>query len=195
MGGQFLRGPGAMGPSEAFIRGSDYLIAVRQVALGPETIDITDDISDRIRICTWIGHNIDAINAELDACTEACQSCFHPQDRRKVQIKAAPLAEKLGVDAFCNILVEPVAIVLDVGRIERQDWLSVVAHEYAHAHLGAPGHDQRFLEVISHLCLGLGLEPPGWEPTTEQPDREIWLRNWPHCAARPDPLAFWKGGV
>ncbi len=178
--------------TDPFIRGSDYLRAARQLALQPGTIDVAEDIGSRIRICTWIGSNIDAINAELRTCLEACHSCFHPQERREMQILAAPLAEGLGVDGFCNILTEPRAIVIDVGRIYPQDWLSIVAHEYAHAHLGFPGHDRRFFAVLVHLCLGLGLEPPQVDEFSEG-DRETWLRNWPHCTARPDPLAFWRG--
>ncbi|MBW4493012.1 MAG: hypothetical protein KME26_07975 [Oscillatoria princeps RMCB-10] len=182
-------------PSDPFLRGADYLNAVRRLALQPETIGVADDINERIRICTWIGHNIDAVNAELSECLEACHSCFYPEDRRVMRILAAPLAGEFGVDALCNILAQPVAILIDAGRIHPQDWLSVVAHEYAHAHLGAPGHDRRFLAVISHLCLGLGLELPVWEPAWEEGEREAWLRNWPHCRPTPDPLAFWKGGA
>lgn len=178
--------------SDAFIRGSDYLRAVRQLAVQPGMIEVTENIDSRIRICTWIGNNIDVINAELQTCLEACHSCFHPQERQEMQILAAPLAEGLGVDAFCNISAEPRALVIDVGRIYPQDWLSIVAHEYAHAHLGYPGHDRNFLAILEHLCLGLGLEPPQVKKFN-QSDRESWLRNWPHCTPRPDPLAFWCG--
>lgn len=177
---------------DPFIRGSDYLRAVRQLAVEPGMIDVTEDIDLRIRICTWIGNNIDAINAELQTCLEACHSCFHPQERREMQILAAPLAEGLGVDAFCNITAEPSALIIDVGRIYPQDWLSIVAHEYAHAHLGHPGHERDFLAVLVHLCLGLGLEPPQVEKFN-QSERSDWLRNWPHCTPRPHSLAFWCG--
>ncbi|WP_017720251.1 hypothetical protein [Kamptonema formosum] len=182
-------------PSDPFLRGAEYLNAVRRLALHPEAIGVADDINERIRICTWIGHNIDAVNAELEACLDACHSCFYPQDRRVMRILAAPLAGQFGVDALCNILAQPVAILIDAGRIHPQDWLGVVAHEYAHAHLGAPGHDRHFLAAISHLCLGLGLDLPVWDRAWQAGEREAWLRNWPHCRPTPDPLAFWKGGA
>jgi hypothetical protein len=180
--------------SDPFLRGADYLNALRPLLLEPAMIDVADDINQRIRICTWIGQNIEAINADLNACLEACHSCFHPQDRQLMQIFAAPLAEQFGVDGLCNILVEPITILIDVGRINRHDWLSIVAHEYAHGHLRSPGHEQRFLGVIGHLCLGLGLEVPSMEGTEKQ-EREAWLRNWPHCASTSNSLAFWRGEI
>lgn len=180
--------------SDPFLRGADYLNALRPLLLQPGMIDVADDINERIRICTWIGQNIEALNAELTACLEACHSCFHPQDRQQMQIFAAPLAEEFGVDGLCNILVEPITILIDVGRMNRHDWLSIVAHEYAHGHLRSPGHEQRFLAVVSHLCLGLGLEVPVVEGTDQQ-ERQAWLRNWPHCASTPNSLAFWRGEI
>lgn len=180
--------------SDPFLRGADYLNALRPLLLQPGMIDVADDINDRIRICTWIGQNIEALNAELNTCLEACHSCFHPQHRQRMQIFAAPLAEEFGVDGLCNILVEPITIFIDVGRINRPDWLSIVAHEYAHGHLRSAGHEQRFLAVIGHLCLGLGLDVPVLEGT-EEPERETWLRNWPHCPSTPNSLAFWTGEI
>ncbi len=174
--------------NEPLVQGYQYLDAVRQLALEPDMIDVTDNPRVRDRIYTWIGNHINAINAELNACLEACHGCFHPELRRPMQILAAPLAQHFGIDGLCNILVNPTVILIDVGRTAPQDWLSIVVHEYAHGHLGSPGHDQRFFEILSHLCLGLGLEPPVW-----QPDMEMYLRNWPHCASSANPLAFWMG--
>lgn len=174
--------------SDPFVRGYEYLNGVRQLALEPDMVDISDNPIVRDRIYCWIGHHIDSINAELNACLEACHGCFHPELRRPMQIWAAPLAQEFGIDGFCNILIDPTVILIDVGRIAPQDWLSIVVHEYAHGHLDSPGHDQRFFQVLSHLCLGLGLEPPVW-----QSDIETYLRNWPHCPSMANPLAFWMG--
>ncbi len=171
-----------------FVRGYQYLNAVRQLALEPEMIDVTDNRTESERICTWIGYHIEAINAQLNAYLEACHGCFHPEHRRPMQILATPLAQQYGIDGLCNILVSPTVILIDVGRTAPEDWLSIVVHEYAHAHLRSPGHDVRFFNTISHLCLGLGLEPPHW-----QPDMETYLRNWPPCASRANPLTFWMG--
>ena len=171
-----------------FVKGYQYLSAVRQLALEPEMIDVTDDVKESERIFTWIGYHIDTINAKLNAYLEACHGCFHPEQRRPMQILATPLAQEYGIDGLCNIMVYPAVILIDVGRTAPEDWLSIVVHEYAHAHLGSPGHDFRFFNVISHLCLGLGLEPPQW-----QPDMETYLRNWPACRSQANPLAFWMG--
>ena len=174
--------------SDPLVRGYQYLNAVRQLALDPGMVDVTNNMAEQERVCTWIGHHIDIINAELNTCLEACHGCFHAEVRRPMQIWATPLAQEFGIDGFCNILVNPVVILIDAGRTSPQDWLKIVVHEYAHAHLGSPGHDQRFFNIISHLCLGLGLEPPNWLP-----DMETYLRNWPHCASIANPLAFWMG--
>ncbi len=179
--------------SEPFIRGAEYLKAVRQLVLEPTMIDVTDDINERIRICTWIGEHIDEINAKLNDYLNACHQCFYPEQRRSMRILAAPLASSFGIDALCNILLDPITLVIDVGQVGPADWLSIVVHEYAHAHLKAPGHDQQFLTVISHLCLGLGLEPPKPEGENDGQGMESWLRKWPYCNATPDPLAFWRG--
>jgi hypothetical protein len=170
------------------VRGYQYLTAVRQLALEPEMLDVTDNLRESERIYTWIGNHIDAINAELNAYLEACHGCFHPEQRRPMHILATPLATEYGIDGLCNIMVYPAVILIDVGRTAPQDWLSIVVHEYAHAHLGSPGHDWQFFNIISHLCLGLGLEPPRW-----QPDMEKYLRNWPHCASLANSLTFWMG--
>lgn len=173
---------------DPLIRGYQYLNAVGQLALDPSMVEITDNVKERDRIYTWIGNHIDAINGELQTCLDACHSCYHDSLCRPMRILASPLGEKFGIDGFCNILATPAVILIDVGRIARSDWLSIVVHEYAHAHLGAPGHDQRFFDVISHLCLGLGLKPPRW-----QLDLETYLRDWPECPSKTNPLSFWMG--
>nr|WP_208492356.1 hypothetical protein [aff. Roholtiella sp. LEGE 12411] len=166
----------------------EYLRLVQELVLEPGMVDVINNLRDRILICTWIGENIDAINAQLQICLEACHQCFHPQDRPHIQIFAVPIAQSFGIDGLCNIFTTPITILVDVGRIAPIDWLGIVAHEYAHAHLGDSGHDQQFVKILSHLCLGLGFEPPHWEPGTEST-----LRSWPHCNSTIDPLEFWIG--
>ncbi|MGQ4650634.1 hypothetical protein [Lyngbya aestuarii] len=174
--------------SDPFLRGYHYLNAIRQLTLAPGMVDVTDDLSEFEGICTWIGNYIDAVNQELNRCLEACHGCFSSSMRRSIGIFATPLANKFGIDGLCNLGVSPVVILIDVGRTAPQDWLKIVIHEYAHAHLGYPGHGQQFFEIIVHLCLGLGLQPP-----RPQLDMEISLQNWPHCEIKKNPLAFWMG--
>ena len=156
-------------------------------------VDVLYDLRDCPAICTWIGHHIDGINAELYRHLLACYSCFYAQNRRSIQVLAAPLSPAFGIDAQCNILAHPIAILIDVGRVAPQDWLAIVVHEYAHAQVGHPGHNQEFFEVLAHLCLGLGLEPPHWQPGLSGVALENELRYWPHCQPLADPLAFWRG--
>ena len=149
-------------------------------------VDVMENLRDRTSICIWIGKNIHAVNAELKACLQACHECFHYQKRRPIQIFAVPIAQPYGIDGLCNPQTTPVTILVDVGRVVPQDWLKIVAHEYAHALVGNFGHHREFANILSHLCLGLGLEPPGT-------DLEGQLRHWPPCKATLDPLAFWRG--
>jgi hypothetical protein len=179
--------------SDPFQKGWEYLNQMRQLTPEPGMIELSDDISDRIRICTWIGDHIDEINLELRDCLEICHQCFPVTERQKIKIFAAPLASRFGIDGLCNILLDPIVIFIDVGRVGSQDWLSLVVHEYAHAHLKSPGHDRRFLGVLTHLCLGIGFAPPLCDSEMDREAIAALLRNWPHCTPTPDPLAFWQG--
>lgn len=172
----------------ACARGLEYLHWVQKLALEPRMVDAMDNLRDRILICTWIGENIDTVNTELNLYLQACHDCFYSHERKHIQIFAVPLAQSLGIDGLCNILTNPITILIDIGRIAPEDWLSIVVHEYAHAYLGEFGHNHRFAKILCHLCLGLGLEPPNW-----QLGREFELRSWPNCKSTIDPLALWRG--
>ncbi len=174
--------------TDAFTRGLEYLHLVQKLALEPGIVDAINNLRDRIHICTWIGENIDTVNAQLSIYLEACHDCFHVQERRQIQIFAVPIAQSFGIDGLCNIRTTPITILVDVGRVAPIDWLGIVVHEYAHAHLGDSGHNQQFVRILSHLCLGLGFEPPYWEL-----GMEATLRSWPHCKSTIDPLEFWIG--
>jgi NAD-dependent SIR2 family protein deacetylase len=186
-----------MSQSDDAVRGFEYLEMVRGFALEPGMVDVMElgsaskgvAQSSRIPICIFISKNIDTINKSLNTHLQACHECFHPAFRRHIQIFAAPLAQRFGIDAMCNISAVPTTILVDVGRIETTDWLGIVAHEYAHAHLGISGHNQEFASILCHLCLGLGLELPIWDAET----MEKSLRSWPDCKSTINPLAFWMG--
>ncbi len=159
---------------------------MQDLALEPGMVNLLESVRDRAIILTWIGENIDTVNATLQRYLFACHDCFHPQERRSMQIFAVPLAQSLGLDGLCNIATNPITILIDVGRVSPEGWLSIVAHEYAHAHIASPGHHPSFAVVLSHLCLGLGLQTLG-EPT------EWTLRSWPPYTPTLTPLAFWRG--
>ena len=171
---------------DAYNVGVEYLRVMQSLVPDPAMVDVMENLRDRVVICTWIGKNIERVNQTLRRCLLACHECFYPQDRRPTQIFAVPLAQSFGLDGLCNIFTTPTAILVDAGRVAPNDWLGIVSHEYAHAHLNSPGHRQDFAIVLSHLCLGLGLEPP-----LEQ--REALLQRWPPYNPTLDRLAFWRG--
>jgi len=173
---------------DPFTRGLDYLYGVRSLALAPEMVDVVDHLDDRIPICTWIGDHIDGVNAQINSYLQRCHDCFHPWEQRPVQIFAAPLVQAFGMDGLCNLQTDPVTILIDVGRVVPDDWLRLVAHEYAHAHTGSPGHRVEFERSLTHLCLGLAIPPP-----PDQSDAKDWLRFYPDCVPTQNPLAFWRG--
>lgn len=173
--------------------GFDYLAKVRSQALSPDMIDPGQAMAQRIRVCEWIGKHIYEINLLLNAYLHACHQCFEPHERPDIQILAAPLASELGLDGLCNIFTDPITMLIDVGRVDPADWICVVAHEYAHAYLGTPGHTDQFQDVLNHLCLGLGLEPfVGFDHLSVM-EREQHLQHWPRCQTRRNSLAFWRG--
>lgn len=172
--------------ADAYNRGVEYLRGMQNLLPDPAMVDVMGNLRDRSIICTFLGENIDAVNADLRRCLVACHDCFHPQQRRLIQIFAVPLTQSLGLDGLCHLSNSGSAILVDVGRLARKDWLRLVAHEYAHAYLNSPGHGQEFAAVLSHLCLGLGLEPPPNQINSI-------LQSWPPYTPTLDALAFWRG--
>ncbi|WP_219884621.1 hypothetical protein [Merismopedia glauca] len=186
----------------AIEHGLKYLSTVRSVALIPAMVDLEEIAPSmsylpgkalQTEILAWIGNNIDSINAQLTTCLQACHDCFYPHQRPQVEIWATPIASRFAIDALCNVEAKPRVILMDVGRIAPSDWLRIVAHEYAHAQLGYPGHGDAFLAVLEHLCLGLGIEPPGCHPEMSAPEKEARLQKWPPCDFVTHPIEFWRG--
>ncbi len=175
--------------TQAYQDGVEYLAQIAAVLPDRQPIDVMANVRDRISICTWIGRSIGVVNLRLQAHLRACDECFKPLDRRSIQIFAVPLAASMRLDGFCNILTNPISIFVDVGRVAPPDWLALVAHEYAHAHRGAAGHDREYAKILSHLCLGLGLGLPVQSST----QTESSLAYWPPYQPTIDPLAFWRG--
>lgn len=169
-------------------QGRAYLLKMQRLALEPSLVELRVSGLSEEQIYRAIALRIQGINQELATHLALCQNCFHPHQQLAVAIFATPFAQHLKIDALCNLKTNPITILIDVGRIVREDWLCAIAHEYAHAQVGVPGHHQAFLETLTHLCLGLGLTSP---PPNGLPESE--LRNWPPCQPTTDPLAFWLG--
>jgi hypothetical protein len=181
--------------TEAYRLGVEYITKVRAWLPDPLMVDIMGNFRDRVSICNWIGNQIGTVNSSLQTHVNTCHECFKPivgtasleENRRSIQIFAVPFASSVALDGFCNIATTPTTILVDVGRVARADWLALVAHEYAHAYLGYPGHDRDYVKVLSHLCLGLGFAQPSLTPD----DRSIYC--WPPYSPPIDPLAWWRG--
>ncbi len=173
--------------TETYHIGVEYLQRIQSLSPDPQMVDVMDNLRDRVAICNWIGTQIESVNLLLQAHLTACHACFDPDDRRSIAIFALPFASSIQLDGFCNIITIPTTILVDVGRVAPTDWLALVAHEYAHAHLGYPGHDLEYAKVLSHLCLGLGFPPPSTIPE----DRSLYY--WPPYSPTIDPLAWWRG--
>lgn len=167
--------------------GLSYLAKVRSILPDPQMVDVMSNLRDRVSICHWIGSQIETVNRSLQVHLNTCHECFNLGDRRSIQIFAVPFASSVQLDGFCNITTNPTTILVDVGRVAPADWLALVAHEYAHAHLGDPGHDREYVRILNHLCLGLGFAQPSFQPN----DRRIYC--WPTYVPTIDPLAWWRG--
>ncbi len=177
----------ASNQSQTYQNGVEYLQRVQLLLPAAHMIDVMDNLRDRVVICNWIGKEIESVNISLQAHLNACHDCFAPRDRQPVNIFAVPFSSSVRLDGFCNINISPTTILVDVGRVPSADWLALVAHEYAHAHLGYPGHDRAYAEVLSHLCLGLGFPQPLIDPVDSS------LHYWPMYSPSIDPLAWWRG--
>jgi hypothetical protein len=173
---------------ESFQRGLAYLYQIRSLAPEPDLITVMHDPAHRLPVCTWIGQQIERVNAHLQTDLAACAACFHPWQQPVVQIFAAPLSSQFQLDGCCNLQTEPVTILVDVGRVIPADWLALVAHEYAHACLGLAGHQSEFAAVLTHLCLGLDLALPDPLPAHESAWRSV-----PGYRSTDQPLSFWQG--
>jgi hypothetical protein len=173
--------------AQAYSHGVKYLDRISTFLPDLQMVDVMTNLRDRVSICTWIGKSIGAINLQLQVYLQACDECFQAIDRRSMQIFAVPFAASIGLDGFCNISTTPITILVDVGRVPPTDWLALVAHEYAHAHLGVSGHNAEYAKILSHLCLGLGL------PNRSSLQSETELYSWPPYPPIRDPLEFWRG--
>ncbi|NJN03197.1 MAG: hypothetical protein HC816_12420 [Leptolyngbyaceae cyanobacterium RM1_1_2] len=179
--------PFGAGETDPVLTGSDYLQQLRQVAIASDMIQLPESISQRLQINRWIGLHVESVNAQLRQYLSNCQHCFKPHQQVPAQVLAAPLSERYGIDAVCNLQTTPVTLLIDVGQIEPSDWQMAITHEYAHAQVGSPGHAEPFRQILHHLCLGLALPVPAATLTAQQ------LSSWPACRHRADKFAFWEG--
>lgn len=173
------------------LRGAQYMGVLRDLAVQPEWVSLAEVADPPGAALLWIGQHIHRVNQRLNGILEDLLGCFEPAQRPQVQIFAAPIAPRAGVDGFCNRCTAPITLMVDPGRIVPADWPGLVAHELAHGVAGLmaqeEGHGHGFGRAIAHLCLAqdLPLPPPNLKADA--------LRYWPPCRRNPHPEAFWLG--
>lgn len=143
---------------------------------------------DQLQRFIWIGKNIHCLNSKLWQLTLTCSSCFLQNNYPLVQTWAFPLdwlVTEPSLVGLCGPQTEPKTLLIDVGQVHPDDWLGVVAHEFAHAMSGA-GHGPDFQTVLTHLCIGLGL------PTPATLSDEQTLKHWPPHRPYHQP-GYWFG--
>lgn len=171
-------------------RGRAYLQDLEQLVPTSDLITRPDSLHAPQIDCAWIGQEIHRLNRALYQLLIRCQDCLQPSNRPQAAIFAAPLAITAGIKGFCNVALRPTPLLIDVGQIHPQDWLAIVAHEYAHAIAGDRGHGTAFQSALSHLCLGLGLLPPPLQAA----DPDLWPI-WPPCRQPSYGSGFWRGAI
>jgi hypothetical protein len=165
-------------------KSAQYLGVVRDLSINPYWVGLSEQGSDCSVALNWLASHIGSINRELDAILQDCLGCFHAGQRPEVQIFAAPILPRAGIDGFCNPDVQPVTLVVDPGRVARADWYRLVIHELAHAMAKSAGHGEPFRTALGHLCLAFDLPTP----PDDSPDL---LQIWPPYEANPHWAEFW----
>ncbi|MBE9109436.1 hypothetical protein IQ273_08405 [Nodosilinea sp. LEGE 07298] len=169
------------------LRATQYLSLLRDLAVQPSWVSL-DHIADPPGAALiWIGLHIHEVNQPLNAILSDLLACFEVSQRPRVQLFAAPIATRAGVDGFCSDRSVPTTLMVDPSRIVPADWPGLVAHELAHSVAGASGHGVEFERAIAHLCLAQDLPVPA--PTIDANA----LSHWPPCRRHPQPETFWLG--
>lgn len=171
------------GPERAR-KAAQYLRVIRDLAINPQWVGLSDQGADCSSALDWIAAHIGTINRELNGILQEGLDCFHPEQRTDTQVFAAPILAKAGIDGFCNLSVRPVTLIVDPGRVLRTDWPKLVIHELAHSMARSAGHENNFRLALAHLCLAFDLpEPPS--------DAADLLQRWPPYRANGNRAKFW----
>ena len=166
------------------LKAARYLHIIRDLSVNPYWIGLCDQGSDCSLALEWLGAHIGTINYQLAVILQEGLACFHGGQRPEIQIFAAPILSKAGIDGFCNLDVTPITLVVDPGRVIRPDWHKLVIHELAHGIAHSAGHGEAFKGALAHLCLGLDFP----EPPTSDPQL---LQTWPPYVSSHDSARFW----
>jgi hypothetical protein len=176
-----------MEATDSGVRAARYLQVMRDLAITPAWIGLSDYGADCSPALAWLGDHIDSLNRQLHSILLECLDCFHADQRPPVQIFAAPILPRAGIDGFCNLKVHPITLVVDPSRVDPQDWSHLVIHELAHSVTRSAGHGAEFRTALAHLCLALDLPEP---PVNSSPEL---LRAWPPYRVSGQGTSFWHG--
>jgi len=165
-------------------KAAQYLSVIRDLAVNPYWIGLSDTGADCSFALEWIETHIGSINRELGQILLEGLNCFHADQRPDIQIFAAPILPRAGVDGFCNLKVQPITLIVDPSRVVCPDWHKLVIHELAHGIARSAGHGGFFRAALTHLCLAFDLPEP---PT----GADELLQTWPPYNVNTDRTAFW----
>lgn len=171
------------------MRGSQYLQWVRHRSLQADWVAITTAEPDYLAVLTTLGERVHHLNQRLHHILTDLLRGIHPATRPRVEVWAAPIALKVGVDGFCNRYTQPITLIVDPSRIVPGDWPHLVVHELAHAMTQETGHGPGFFQALSTLCLAQDLPIP----PSDSLERGV-LPVWPPCRPNPEAEPFWPQG-
>lgn len=171
------------------VRANEYLRWVRQRSIQADWIALTDAEEQHLATLTALGTSIHHLNQRLHQILTDLLMGVRPEDSPRVQIVAAPIALKVGVDGFCHLNTQPITLIIDPSRILAADWPHLVVHELAHAITQGAGHGPRFLQTLSTLCIAQDLPIP----PSDSLQRGV-LPYWPPCRPNPRVDQFWPQG-
>lgn len=171
------------------VRANAYLRWVRQRSPQADWIALTMAEEQHLAVLTALGTGIHTLNQRLHQILITLLAGLRPEQRPLVEILAAPIALKVGIDGLCNLHTQPMTLIVDPSRIAVDDWPHLVVHELAHAVTQGTGHGPRFGQALTTLCIAQDLPIP----PSDSLQRGL-LPYWPPCRPNPQADQFWAAG-
>lgn len=168
------------------LRAARYLQILRDLAINPYWIGLSEPGADCSAALEGLGAHISDLNCQVNTLLQDCLACFHRAQQPVVQIFAAPILPRVGIDGFCNLKVHPITLMVDPSRAVPADWHRLVIHEVAHGVARSAGHGDEFRAALAHLCLAFDLPAPPPEAVVHQ------VQTWPPYRPNCDRAHFWQ---
>ncbi|WP_198807575.1 hypothetical protein [Leptolyngbya sp. BL0902] len=171
------------------VRANAYLRWVRQRSPQSDWITLPVAAEQHLAVLTALGLDIHTLNQQLHQILMDLLAGLRLEERPLVQMVAAPLALRVGIDGLCNLQTQPITLIVDPSRIAVDDWPHLVVHELAHALTQGTGHGPRFFHALTALCIAQDLPIP----PSDSLQRGL-LPYWPPCRPNPQADQFWSAG-